>query len=145
MSDARFTVSFALNCGGRVAAARGFRPVRECPGLLRFYDFERPAGTYAVNLDSHAPAQEIGFGLTLESTTGGVPFPAINTLVGPPTQLNLPPGARPSTTSLGIQRAGVTNLNMEMPFISATGIYDIDSVASRSGPTEMATLRFSFR
>ena len=43
-SAARFAVSFARDFGGRVAAARGFRPVRECPGLLRFYDFEGPAG-----------------------------------------------------------------------------------------------------
>ena len=84
-----------------------------------------------------------GSALTLESTTGGIPFPAINTLVGPPTQLNLPLGAPASTTSLGIQRAGVTNLNMEIPFISATGIYDIDSVTVAIGSNGNGYLRFA--
>ena len=41
ISATKFTVSFALDFGGRVAAARRFRPAREC-SLLRFYDFEGP-------------------------------------------------------------------------------------------------------
>ena len=83
-------------------------------------------------MDSHAPAQEIGFTLNLE-TTNGLMYPAVNTIIGPPTQLNLPAGAPDSQTSLGIQRAGVTNLNMEIPFISSTGIYDIDSISVAVG------------
>ena len=38
-SAAQFAVSFARDFGGRVAAARGFRPVRECPGLTPFLRF----------------------------------------------------------------------------------------------------------
>ena len=118
---------------GALLLLAAFAPCANAQGLLRFYDFEATGTGYPVNLGSHFPAQQTGFTLNLESTTGGIPYPVINTLVGPPTQLNLPPGAPPSTVSLGIQRAGVTNLNMEIPFISATGIYDIDSVSFAVG------------
>ena len=62
MFAAEFAVSFARDFGGRVAAARGFRPARECrlPACIRFYDFEGAARPPYVNLGSHAPAIEQG-------------------------------------------------------------------------------------
>ena len=81
-SAAQFAVSFALNCGGRVAAARGFRPVRECrlSACIRFYDFERPRSqVYPLTWGSHVPAIETGRlsrRSTLESTKNddGTPY-----------------------------------------------------------------------
>ena len=99
MFPAQFAVSFARDFGGRVAAARGFRPARECKRLLRFYDFEPPPGTYPVNLGSHAPALETAraFALTLESTPMAFRIPSSIPQSGRATQLNLPAGAPPST------------------------------------------------
>src|SRR3954469_17283570 len=103
--------------------------------LLRFYDFEgTPTPPYPVNLDSHQPAAEQGPGTTLmlQSTTNGVPYPVVNTTANAGIPLNVPPGALPNTTSLGIHRSGVTNLNMIMTFTSATGVYNIQSVSFAS-------------
>jgi hypothetical protein len=103
--------------------------------LLRFYDFEgTPTAPYPVNLDSHQPAAEQGPGTTLilESTTTGVPYPVANTTANTGIPLNVPPGALPNTTSLGIHRSGVTNLNIIMTFTSPTGVYNIQSVSFAS-------------
>jgi len=103
--------------------------------LLRFYDFEgTPTAPYPVNLDSHQPAAEQGAGTTLilQSTTNGVPYPVANTTANTGIPLNVPPGALPNTTSLGIHRSGVTNLNIIMTFTSPTGVYNIQSVSFAS-------------
>ena len=80
MFAAQFAVSFARDFGGRVAAARGFRPVRECrlSGMLRFYDFEGPSGIYGVGLDSDPPALEQGpaFDAVPPTNDDGTPYPA---------------------------------------------------------------------
>jgi len=105
----------------------------DCPGCLRFYDFEHgPQGGYPVGLNSDPPALEQGAltTLTLFSTTIGVPYPvAFTSAETPGLAANLPSGADPNLTALGIHRAGVTNLNILIPFFSATGIYDITSVS----------------
>jgi len=103
--------------------------------LLRFYDFEgTPTAPYPVNLDSHQPAAEQGAGTTfiLQSTTNGVPYPVANTTANTGIHLNVTPGALPNTTSLGVHRSGVTNLNIIMTFTSPTGVYNIQSVSFAS-------------
>ena len=97
--------------------------------LLRFYDFEGPpSAPYPVGLHSNPPALETGPGVRCDPpkyhqwrsvSRRQCPPP------GAPIPLNLPPGALPNTTSLITDRDGVTNLNVIMPFNSATGIYNI--------------------
>ena len=119
---------------GALMLLAAFAP-RANADLLRFYDFEgTPTAPYPVNLDSHQPALEQGPGTTLilQSTTNGVPYPVVNTTANTGIPLNVPPGALPNTTSLGIHRSGVTNLNMIMTFTSPTGVYDIQSVSFAS-------------
>jgi hypothetical protein len=103
-------------------------------GLIRFYDFEPPNGPYGVGLQSDPPALETGPGFDcFLLQNDGSPFPLLNTArsPGPPIHLNEPPGVT-STESLVIVRSGTTNLNIVMPFNSATGIYDITSVSFAS-------------
>jgi hypothetical protein len=119
---------------GTLLLVAAFTP-RANADLLRFYDFEgTPTPPYPVNLDSHQPALEQGptTTLTLQSTTNGVPYPVANTTANTGIPLNVPPGALPNTTSLGIHRSGVTNLNIIMPFFSVGGIYNIMSVSFAS-------------
>jgi len=94
--------------------------------LLRFYDFEGPpTAPYPVGLNSDPPALEQGpaFALNL----GG--YPAIRTTAEIGLPLNVPPGASANLNSLGIHRSGAGNLDLNMPFISSTGIYDVTSVS----------------
>ena len=110
---------------GALLLLAAFAPCANAQGLLRFYDFEGPAEPpYPVSLGSHAPALETGpfTSLNLETGTDGVPYPAGRTTAEVPgLNLNLPPGAAPNLVCLGIHRAGLGDLNMEMPFLSAVG------------------------
>jgi hypothetical protein len=97
--------------------------------LLRFYDFEGPpTAPYPVGLNSDPPALELGFTLTLTDTNGD-PYPFQRTTAELGIPLNVPPGAGANLNSLGIHRSGITNLNINMPFFSDTGIYDVTSVS----------------
>jgi hypothetical protein len=104
----------------------------DCPACIRFYDFEGPdTPPYPVGLQSHAPALEIGAATTLflDNGTPGVAYPVGNTSQEAGLPLNVPAGAGPNLTSLGIHRAGQTNLGIEIPMPSAQGIYDVTSVS----------------
>jgi hypothetical protein len=119
-----------LILGGALALFAAFTP-RANADLLRFYDFEGTATPpYPVNLESHTPALETGPStvITLRNSLGAA-YPVGNTSTAPGIPLNLPPGAGTNLTSLGIHRSGQTNLNVDMPFFSAVGIYDITSVS----------------
>ena len=134
---------------GALLLLAAFAPCANAQGLLRFYDFELPAtNPYPVGLRSEFPALETGPGFDLTLTTGGnLPYPVIRTSpeIGLPE--NLPPGAPDSVTSLGIHRSGAGPLNINMPFFSATGIYDITSVsfavAGNGNGFALAQLRMS--
>jgi hypothetical protein len=112
------------------ALLAAFAP-RANAALIRFYDFEgTPTAPYPVNLESHTPAVETGPGTTLVlRDENGNPFPAANTLVGPPINLNLPAGAAPNLVSLGVNHTHEHNLNVDIPFPSSQGIYDVTSVS----------------
>jgi hypothetical protein len=100
--------------------------------LLRFYDFDGvpPTPPYEVNLDSHMPALEQGPGFVLTLTnTAGMPYPDILETAEVGLPLNVPPGAQDNLNSLGIHRSGQTNLNINIPFFSATGIYNVTSIS----------------
>ena len=108
----------------------------DCPGCIRFYDFEHgPQGGYPVGLDSNPPALEQGAGTTLflDNGTPGVAFNAARTSAEAGIPLNVPAGADPNLTSLGIHRSGQTPLGVEMFFPSSQGIYDITSVSFAYG------------
>jgi hypothetical protein len=116
---------------GALLLLAAFAPCANAQGLLRFYDFELPAtNPYPVGLRSEFPALETGPGFNLTLTTaGGAIYPVIRTSAEIGLPENLPPGAPDSVTSLGIHRSGAGELNINMPFISATGIYDVTSVS----------------
>ena len=99
--------------------------------LLRFYDFEGPpTAPYPVGLNSDPPALEQGVGFTANlTTTGNAQYPPIRTSAELGLPENLPPGAGQNLHSLGIHRSGAGELNINMPFFSSTGIYDVTSVS----------------
>ena len=105
--------------------------------LIRFYDMELAPDTppYPVNLDSHAPAVEIGAGTTLflDNGTPGTPYPSGNTSQEAGIPFNVPAGAAPNLTSLGIHRSGQSPLGVEIPLPSSQGIYDVTSVSFAYG------------
>ena len=104
--------------------------------LIRYYDMEGTATPpYPVNLQSHTPAVETGAGTTLflDNGTPGVPYPSANTSAEPGIPLNVPAGAGPNLTSLGIHRSGQTPLGVEIPLPSSQGIYDVTSVSFAYG------------
>jgi hypothetical protein len=116
-------------------AAFAPRANADCPACLRFYDFEAPNGPYGVGLNSDPPALEQGPGFNASLLDNdGAPYPIVNTFrsPGPGIPLNVPSGAGPNLQSLVITRSGQVNLNIVMPFNSATGIYDIQSVSFAS-------------
>src|SRR5262245_21131221 len=119
-----------LMLAGAFALLAAFSPQANA-ALIRFYDFEgAPTGGYPVNLESHTPAVETGPGTTLSLIDeNGNPFPTGNTLVGPPLNLNLPPGAGPNLVSLGNNHSHEHNLNVDIPMPSSQGIYDVTSVS----------------
>jgi hypothetical protein len=101
--------------------------------LIRFYDMELAPDTapYPVNLDSHVPAVEIGAGTTLflDNGTPGSPFAAVRTSQEAGLPFNVPGGAAPNLTSIGVHRSGLTPLGVEIPMPSSQGIYDVTSVS----------------
>jgi hypothetical protein len=110
----------------------------DCPACLRFYDFDGspPTAPYEVNLDSHMPALEQGPAFRAFLNTGTDPtlaatgiFPDVAETAEAGLPLNVPPGAQANLNSLGIHRSGAQQLYIDMPFFSATGIYDITSVS----------------
>jgi hypothetical protein len=116
-------------------AAFAPRANADCPACLRFYDFEPPNGPYGVGLNSDPPALEQGPGFeAFLLQNDGSPYPIVNTFrsPGPGIPLNVPNGALPNMQSLVITRSGQVNLNIVVPFNSATGIYDIQSVSFAS-------------
>ncbi len=96
----------------------------------------RRADLTPLNLDSHLPAAEIGggvFGLQLHGTGGipGIPYPVGNTSSEAGLPDNIAPGdPGPNLASLGIHTIqALSQLNLDMTFVSPTGIYDITSVS----------------
>jgi hypothetical protein len=102
--------------------------------LLRFYDFEGPG--VVVGRDSHQPALEQGPAFAVSFLNNdGTPYNLGNLTANTGAILdgtNLPPGALPNLTSLGVHSSGQANLNIVMPFNSAGGIYNIMSVSFAS-------------
>ncbi len=108
----------------------------DCPACIRFYDFEGPA--VIVDQGSHQPAIEQGelppFAVLFQNDNG-TPYSVLNlsnesgAILG---NTNLPPGALPNTTSLGVHSSGEAHLNLVMTFPSVAGIYDIQSVSFAS-------------
>jgi hypothetical protein len=124
---------FLVVTGGLLLLA-AFAPCAnaDCPACLRFYDFEGPAtAPYPVGLFSDPPALEQGAGTNLTLTTNNPPgpYPVIRTSAEVGLPLNVPPGAGANLNSLGIHRSGAGFLNINMPFFSATGIYDVTSIS----------------
>jgi len=119
-----------LILAGALALLAAFSP-RANADLIRFYDFEGTATPpYPVNLQSHAPALETGPTTTLVlRDENNNPYPTANTLVAPPLNLNLPPGAGPNLVSLGVNHSHEHDLNVDIPLISSQGIYDVTSVS----------------
>lgn len=117
--------------------------------LIRFYDFEgAPTAPYPFNLESHAPAVEIGPGTTLfldDGTTAQ--YTPSFTSVAPPLNLNLPPGAGPNLVSAGFAHSAFSPLGVEIPLSSSQGIYDVTSVsfayASNGNGWAFVTLQMS--
>jgi hypothetical protein len=126
------TLRSLLILAGAFAFLAAFTP-RADAALIRYYNFEgAPTAPYPVNLFSNAPAVETGAGtnLTLLGTIPpGNPFPVANTGVHGELPLNRPPGAPPGVASLAANRNISNNLNVLIPFFSATGVYNITSVS----------------
>ena len=100
--------------------------------LIHFYDFEgTDTPPYHVGLQSNIPAADTAIATTmfLDNGTPGVVYPVGNTSQEAGIALNLPPGAGPNLTALGIHRSGTSNLGLEIPMPSAQGIYDVTSVS----------------
>ena len=130
----KFTLRSVLILGAAFTLLAAFTPRAnaDCPDCIRFYDFEgTDTPPYPVGLQSNPPALEIGAGTTLflDNGTPGVAYPAANTSQEAGLPLNVPVGAGPNLTSLGIHRAGQNNLGIEIPMPSSQGIYDVTSVS----------------
>ena len=85
--------------------------------LIRFYDMEGPTATpYPVGLKSDAPAVETGPAtiLFLDNGTPGMAYSRFRTSAAPGLPLNVPVGAAPNLTSLGLHRTGLSPLGMEI-------------------------------
>jgi hypothetical protein len=130
----KFTLRSVLFLGAAFTLLAAFTPRAnaDCPACIRFYDFEgTDTPPYPVNLQSHTPALEIGAGTTLflDNGTPGVAYPSGNTSQEAGLPLNVPAGAGPNLTALGIHRSGQTPLGIEIPMPSSQGIYDVTSVS----------------
>jgi hypothetical protein len=136
----KFTLRSVLILGAAFTLLAAFTPRAnaDCPGCLRFYDFDGipPTPPYEVNLGSHMPALEQGLAFQAFLNTGTDPtmaatgpFPDIAETAEAGLPLNVPPGAQANLNSLGIHRSGAQQLYIDVPFPSATGIYDITSVS----------------
>jgi hypothetical protein len=126
-----------LILAGVFALLAAFTPRANAQFLIRFYDMEgAPTAPYPVNLESHAPAVEIGAAttLTLRGTDPpGAAYPVANTSAEAGLPFCLPPNPPPNLTSLGMHRSGQTNLNVVIPMPSAQGIYDVTSICFAYG------------
>ena len=115
-------------------AAFAPRANADCPACIRFYDFEGPAAHLTpLAWAPNPPALEQGAGRSLrlpKLTTERCPYSLLSIPQPKPgLPLNVPPGAHPNLTSLGIHRSGAGQFEYRVPFFSATGIYDIQSVS----------------
>jgi hypothetical protein len=132
----KFTLRSVLILGAAFTLLAAFAP-RANAAVIRFYDMEGTPDTppYPVNLDSHAPAVEIGAGTTLflDNGTPGVAYPSANTSQEAGIPFCELPGAAPNLTSLGIHRSGQSPLGVEIPMPSSQGIYDVTSVCFAYG------------
>jgi hypothetical protein len=120
-----------LILAGALMLLAAFAP-RANAALIRFYDFEGPdTPPYPVGLQSNIPALETGAATTLflDNGTPGVPFSVASTSQEAGLPLNVPAGALPNLTSLGIHRSGQNPLGIEIPMPSSQGIYDVTSVS----------------
>src|SRR5438552_14341101 len=94
--------------------------------LIAYFNFEGPATPpYPVNLASQVPP---GFATTTLILTdeAGNPYPSGNTLVAPGIPFNVAPGdPDPNLTAMGFNRTVQHDLNVDIPLISAQGIYDV--------------------
>lgn len=136
--------SSILILGGALALLAAFAPRAnaDCPSCIRYYNFEStPTAPYPVNLDSHAPAFEVGPAFRMFLQTGTNPtlaatgaYPSANTLIAPGIPLNQAIGdPGPNLVSLGINRSGQNQLYMDIPMFSAVGIYNVTSVTFAIG------------
>ena len=140
----KFTLRSVLILGGAFALLAAFTPRAnaDCPACIRYYNFEGdPTAPYPVNLDSHAPALEIGAGFRAFLNTGTDPtlaatgaFPVASTSAEAGLPVNVAVGdPGPNDVSLGIHRSGRDQLYIDIPMFSAQGIYDVTSVSFAIG------------
>src|SRR5437773_3495672 len=104
-------------------AAFAPRANADCPACIRYYNFEGdPTAPYPVNLDSHAPALEIGAGFRAFLNTGTDPtlaatgaFPVASTSAEAGLPVNVAVGdPGPNDVSLGIHRSGRDQLYIDI-------------------------------
>jgi hypothetical protein len=139
-----------------LVAAFAPRANADCPSCIRYYNFEgTPTSPYPVNLDSHAPAFEVGSTFRMFLDTGIDPtvaamgaFPTGSTSAEPGLPVNVAVGdPGPNLVSLGVHRSGMNQLYMDIPMFSAVGIYDVTSVsfavAANGNGYEFASLLIS--
>jgi hypothetical protein len=102
--------------------------------LIAYFNFDGPATPpYPVNLASQVPP---GFATTTLILTdeAGNPFPANQVLTAPGIPLNVAAGdPDPNLTSMQIIRTVRHDVNVDIPLISAQGIYDVTSVSFAYG------------
>jgi hypothetical protein len=147
-----------LVAGGAFALLAAFAPRAnaDCPGCIRYYNFEGTATPpYEVNLASHIPAFEVGSTFRAFLNTGTDPtmaatgdFPDASESAEAGLPLNVAPGdLDTNNTSLGIHRSGMDQLYIDIPMFSAVGIYDVTSVsfaiAANGNGYEFASLLIS--
>jgi hypothetical protein len=118
---------------GTLMLLAAFAP-RANADLIAYFNFEGPATPpYPVNLASQVPP---GFATTTLILTdeAGNPYPAANTLVAPGIPFNVAPGdPDPNLTAMGFNRTAQHDLNVDIPLISAQGIFDVTSVSFAYG------------
>jgi hypothetical protein len=136
-----------LILAGALMLLAAFAP-RAHADLIAYFNFEGPATPpYPVNLASQVPP---GFATTTLILTdeAGNPYPSGNTLVAPGIPFNVAPGdPDPNLTAMGFNRTAQHDLNVDIPLISAQGIYDVTSVSFAYGANgngwEFVQLQFS--
>jgi hypothetical protein len=125
--------------------------------LIRYYNFEgTDTAPYPVNLESNLPAVEVGLGFRAFLNTGPDPtmaatgaYPTGNTSQEAGLPLNVAAGdPAPNLTSLGIHRSGQARLFIDIPMLSALGVYDVTSVSFAANANgngfQIASLLVSF-
>jgi hypothetical protein len=118
---------------GALMLLAAFAP-RANADLIAYFNFEgTPTPPYPVNLMSQVPP---GFATTTLILTdeAGNPYPAANTGSAPGIPLNVAAGdPDPNLTSIQFIRTAQHDLNVDIPLISAQGIYDVTSVSFAYG------------